>query len=133
MLPSEYFRRNCYFGASIMIAADVELRKAIGADRIMWGADYPHHEGTWPHTDVALRLNFSGVPESEVRTMTSTAAARLYGLDLDFLQSIADKIGPTVQEVALPVQGHEIPKNSMCLTFIDAANPLITGVLAGVR
>jgi predicted TIM-barrel fold metal-dependent hydrolase len=133
MLPSEYFRRNCYLGASIMIAADVELRKAIGADRIMWGADYPHHEGTWPHTEMALRLNFSGVSEEDVRTMTSTSAAHLYGLDLDFLQTVADKIGPTVQEVAKPVPAEEIPENSMCLTFIDAADPRITGVLAGVR
>ena len=65
--------------------------------------------------------------------MTSTAAAHIYGLDLGFLQSVADEIGPTVQEIAKPVPAEEIPKNSMCHTFIDAADPLITGVLVGVR
>ena len=66
----------------------------------MWGADYPHHEGLFPHTRLGLRALFSGVPEREVRQMTSLNAAALYGFDLDHLQRIADEIGPTVEELA---------------------------------
>jgi predicted TIM-barrel fold metal-dependent hydrolase len=120
MLPSEYFARNCHIGRSLMTTGDVEGRYIVGVDRIMWGLDYPHHEGSWPNTDVALRLNFSAVPEEEVRMMTSLNAARLYGLDLDFLQTVADEIGPTVEEIARPVRPEEIPSNTMCPTFVDA-------------
>ncbi len=33
-----------------MSRAECEIRDRIGVDRIMWGADYPHIEGTWPHS-----------------------------------------------------------------------------------
>ena len=46
--------------------------------------------------------------------MTSENAAMVYGLDLDFLQKIADNIGPTPDEVARPVTAEELPKLSMC-------------------
>ena len=82
---------------------ELALRHEIGVDRLMWGADYPHTEGSFPNTRIALRLLFSDVPEDEVRVMTSTSAADVYGLDLEFLQTIADEIGPTVEEVATPV------------------------------
>jgi predicted TIM-barrel fold metal-dependent hydrolase len=118
--PSEYFQRNCWLGASLMVAADVEARHDIGIDRIMWGADYPHHEGTWPHTLLALRTNFADVPEDEVRAMTSLNAARLYGFNLDYLQTVADRIGPTVEEVATPVSLDELPVNTFCTTLSDA-------------
>ena len=97
-----------------MIKADVEVRHQIGAERIMWGADYPHHEGTWPHTKLALRVNFSDVPEDEVRAMTSVNAASLYGFDLDLLQTVADRIGPTVEEIATPRGHDQIPQHNFC-------------------
>jgi hypothetical protein len=86
----------------------------------MWGADYPHTEGSFPHTRVALRLLFSDVPEDEVRTMTSTSAAEVYGCDLDALQVIADEIGPTVAEVATPVAPEELPHESMSASIMPA-------------
>jgi predicted TIM-barrel fold metal-dependent hydrolase len=122
--PSEYFKRNCYLGASQMVRADVEMRHIVGVDRIMWGSDYPHHEGTWPHSRLALRLNFSGVPQEEVRAMTSLNAAGVYGFDLDFLQSVADRIGPTVDEMATPVSPEELPAHSVCITLADAIAPI---------
>jgi len=120
MLPSEYWRRNCWLGASQLVKRVVDSRDVIGVDRIMWGADYPHHEGTWPHSEVALRLNFSDVPEAEARQMTSENAAALYGFDLPFLQTIADKVGPTVQRIATPVSPEEVPRQTMCHTFVEA-------------
>jgi len=38
------------------------LRYDVGIDRIMWGADYPHSEGSYPHTTEALRAAFRVVP-----------------------------------------------------------------------
>jgi predicted TIM-barrel fold metal-dependent hydrolase len=119
-LPTEYFRRNVWIGASLMQRADVEARHQTGIDRIIWGSDYPHHEGSWPRSRLVLRWLFSDVPESEVREMTSENAAKVYSLDLDFLQQIADKIGPTPKEVAKPVSLSELPKISMCPPIAEA-------------
>ena len=48
-LPSEYWASNCYLGASFPAPFELALRDQIGLDRLMWGSDYPHGEGTWPH------------------------------------------------------------------------------------
>jgi predicted TIM-barrel fold metal-dependent hydrolase len=126
LLPSEYARRNVYFGG-FMTDADVAARDGLGIDNIMWGSDYPHHEGTYPFTDIALRMTFSDVPSDEVRKMTSINAASVYGFDLTQLQAIADKLGPTVEEVATPVSPAEIPSGTVCPTFVSAAGSWRTG------
>jgi hypothetical protein len=46
-MPSDYVKRNCWFGATVT-QVDVDGLDTIGLDRIMWGADFPHHEGTAP-------------------------------------------------------------------------------------
>jgi predicted TIM-barrel fold metal-dependent hydrolase len=116
--PSEYFATNCFLG-SFLTPQDIEGRHQIGLDNIMWGQDYPHHEGTWPYTREALRANFSDVPEAEVRKMIAETAARIYGFDLKQLQQVADRIGPTVDEIAKPLAKDEWPTDSMCCTLSD--------------
>jgi predicted TIM-barrel fold metal-dependent hydrolase len=118
--PSEYFRRNCHVGVSLMVPADVDARHEVGVDRLMWGADYPHHEGSYPYSQLALRLLFSDLPEEEVRQMTSTNAATVYGFDLDKLQLIADEIGPTVEAIATPVTSADLPPASLGHTVANA-------------
>jgi predicted TIM-barrel fold metal-dependent hydrolase len=118
--PSEYFATNCYVG-SFLTDPDIAMRHQVGVDRIMWGSDFPHHEGTSPHTLKALRRNFSAVPEDEVRMMVSGTAAAVYGFDLDFLQKTADRIGPSVEDVARPLGPDETPAypdGSVCPTFV---------------
>jgi predicted TIM-barrel fold metal-dependent hydrolase len=120
LTPSEYFARNVHLGTSLMIGRDVEARKQLGVDRIMWGADYPHHEGLFPHTRLGLRALFADVPEAEVRRMTSINAAELYGFDLGELQLVADEIGPTVEEVATPVTAEDFPEHTLSITVSEA-------------
>jgi predicted TIM-barrel fold metal-dependent hydrolase len=125
LTPTEYFARNCFLGASLTTRSDIEARYDVGVDNILWGADYPHHEGTWPHTELVLRALFSGVPEDEVRKMLGITAAQLYGMDVSVLQSIADRIGPSVEAIDRPVTIDEIPTGSynMALTDIEAPMP----------
>ncbi|MEL7208701.1 MAG: amidohydrolase family protein, partial [Actinomycetota bacterium] len=54
-LPSDYFGENIFIGASTMSPEEVRRRHVIGCDVVMWGTDYPHPEGTWPHTLDKLR------------------------------------------------------------------------------
>ena len=95
-----------------------EMRHQVGVDRIMWGTDYPHLEGTQPFTVEALRATFADVPEDEVRAIVGTNAAAVYDFDLDALSPLVDKIGPTVEEVATPLEA--IPPGSLkCPAFDD--------------
>ena len=48
----------------------------------MWGADYPHTEGTFPRSREQIARDFAGVPDDEVFQMVVGNAASLYGLDL---------------------------------------------------
>ena len=108
MLPSEYAHRQVYFGA--LVPPDVlEIHRETGLDKLMWGADFPHHEGTAPYTRKVLRGTLPSAPEDEVRQILATNAAGLYGADLELLQRVADRIGPTVEEIATPLQPDEMP------------------------
>lgn len=64
-------------------AVGLGLLDYTGADTLMWGNDYPHHEGTWPHSrDVVARL-FAGVPEAAVRKIVHENAKQLYGFEVE--------------------------------------------------
>ena len=92
--PSEYFARNVLLGASCMPRREAEMRHAIGVDQIAWGSDYPHPEGTWPHTAEHMRDTFRQLPENELTQMIGGNAANWYGFDQEKLAPIVDRIGP---------------------------------------
>jgi predicted TIM-barrel fold metal-dependent hydrolase len=96
---SGYFARHCYLGASFMPRHEGRFRHQIGVDRLMWGSDYPHLEGTWPDTLKALRETFADYPEGEIRAILGGNAAAVYGFDTRALQKIADEIGPGVAAI----------------------------------
>jgi predicted TIM-barrel fold metal-dependent hydrolase len=108
--PSEYFARQCHLGSSFLRPIECAMRHQIGVDKIMWGADYPHIEGTFPYTRQHLRRTFAGVDPDEVARMVGGNAAELYGFDLGVLQPLADRLGPTVAEVAAPLPYSEVPE-----------------------
>jgi predicted TIM-barrel fold metal-dependent hydrolase len=119
--PSEYWARQCHVGSSFIRRHEVELRDVVGVDRIMSGSDFPHLEGCWPYSRTHLRMAFAGVPEDEVRAMVGGNAARLYGLDLDVLAPIAERVGPSPAEVAVPLPPEEIPDDALrCPAFAAA-------------
>jgi predicted TIM-barrel fold metal-dependent hydrolase len=120
MTPTEYFRRNFWVGASFLRPSESPLRYDVGVDHLMWGADYPHSEGSYPYTTEALRAAFAGVDEAEVRKMVETNAAAFYTFDLEQLRSIGDKIGPTVEAVSKPLPVDEYPADSTCNAFDKA-------------
>lgn len=108
---TEYFHQNVWMGVSQPKPEDVAAREEIGLDRWMWGSDYPHDEGTYPYTREHLRSRFHDVPEDQVRKLLGANAAELYGFDLDALAPLAAEIGPTVAEVAMPVE--DVPEKEL--------------------
>ena len=95
MTPSEYFRRNCWVGASALFdEGSTAVRHQIGIDRVMWGTDYPHPEGSWPKTREKLLTFMKGLPEDELTAMFAGNALNCYDVDVDALGRIAARIGP---------------------------------------
>jgi len=97
--PSEYFARNCAVAPSSTHRSEIEMRHEIGVDRLLFGTDYPHHEGTWPNTRAWIQVAFEGVPEAEARRMLGENAIELYGLNRGALGEVADRIGPSPADV----------------------------------
>ena len=102
---SEYFQQSCHVGISQPRPLDVAaaLGDKVGIDRVMWGSDYPHDEGTYPYTTEHFRQVFSGLEPEQVQQILAGNAAELYGFDLEALRPLADKFGPTVTEVRQPL------------------------------
>jgi predicted TIM-barrel fold metal-dependent hydrolase len=80
--PSEYWQRQCHVGASFLRPTEIDVVRQIGIQNVMWGSDYPHVEGSHPHTDEHLRLTFGEMTEDEATTLLTTNAARLYKFDI---------------------------------------------------
>jgi predicted TIM-barrel fold metal-dependent hydrolase len=108
-LASEYFAQNCYVGVSQPGKEDAAARYEIGLDHFMWGSDYPHDEGTAPYTREHLRQLFHDTDPGELQQLLAGNAARLYDFDLDALAPLAAKAGPTVAELATPLD--KLPDN----------------------
>lgn len=99
MPPSAYLDRNCFLAASTPSVDDIDRRHEIGIGNLLWGNDLPHPEGTFPHTRYWIRERFREVPEGEARQILGLNAAELYGVDVEALQPLVDRIGPTPDEV----------------------------------
>lgn len=81
MLPSDYFRRQG-FATFQDDPIGIETRKWIGVDRLLWGDDYPHHEGTWPHSNETIARTMAELTDEERRQVLGLNAAKLYGIDV---------------------------------------------------
>ena len=103
---TEYFQQSCYVGMSQPTPADIEaaMGPSVGIDRVMWGSDYPHEEGTGPFTAEHLRQVMGHLQPEQIQQILAGNAAKLYNFDLEALKPLADQYGPTVGEVATPLQ-----------------------------
>jgi predicted TIM-barrel fold metal-dependent hydrolase len=107
--PSEYFARQVSVGSSFIRPDEVKIRHTVGLDKIMWGSDYPHREGSMPFTLEALRASFAGIDHDEVQTMLGRNAAAVYGFDFDALRVLADQVGPMVADIDNPLSPQSLP------------------------
>lgn len=127
--PSDYLRENVFIGASFLSRDEARIAIDNGyVDRLMWGADYPHMEGTFQYpgiedfsgqpsyTRLSLRFALAGMGESDVRAIVGETAANLYGLDLAELRAVAARIGaPTFAELSEPLE--TVPAGASSFAF----------------
>lgn len=126
--PVDYVRDNVYFGCSFMSRHEAHLAVETGlVDRVMWGSDYPHPEGTWLHdpdgdpavstTRLSLANTFAGIDEADVRKMVGGNAMACYGLDPAVLGDVAGRIGPSVEELTRAPDLERVPADYPGLGF----------------
>jgi predicted TIM-barrel fold metal-dependent hydrolase len=82
LMPSDYWKRNM-FVEFMEDDLGVQLRDRIGVENMLWGSDYPHAEATFPRSQQFLGRMFAGVPEADLRKITSDNAAKMFGFTLN--------------------------------------------------
>jgi predicted TIM-barrel fold metal-dependent hydrolase len=78
MAPSEYWRRQCW-ATYQTDPIGVKLLDELGADRVMWGSDFPHPDGVWPDSQEVIQRELGHLPEATRAKVAGENAARLYG------------------------------------------------------
>ncbi|HYB44350.1 MAG TPA: amidohydrolase family protein [Candidatus Methylomirabilis sp.] len=81
MAPSDYWRRQCW-ATYQTDPIGIKLIDDLGADRIMWGSDFPHPDGVWPDSREYVDKELGHVPADVRRRIICENAARLYGFPL---------------------------------------------------
>jgi predicted TIM-barrel fold metal-dependent hydrolase len=78
-LPSDYFRAKGFatFGED---RPGLALIEEYGLeDNFMWANDYPHHEGTWPHSAEAIERQMGKLGEATRAKVLGENAAKVFG------------------------------------------------------
>jgi predicted TIM-barrel fold metal-dependent hydrolase len=78
--PGHYWRKNCYATFQTDLLGVSRLLDVVGADRVMWAADYPHTEGTVGYTVASLRQVVDNVTADEARMILGETAIKVFNL-----------------------------------------------------
>jgi len=78
MPPSEYWKRQCW-ATYQTDPIGVKLLDELGADKIMWGSDFPHPDGVWPDSKEYIDRELGQLPAATRRKIVCDNAAALYG------------------------------------------------------
>ena len=90
MLPSEYFKQHCFAsfqedppGVDLMRSYDLSTN-------FLWANDYPHHEGSWPHSAQAIERTMGHLNDDERANILGLNAAKVFGFDIEKLKAYRD-------------------------------------------
>jgi predicted TIM-barrel fold metal-dependent hydrolase len=78
--PSEYFARQCAISFEVDERTLPALVPFVGAERVVWGSDYPHHDATFPGAVDALRGTLAPCPTAVQARVLGMNARHFYGL-----------------------------------------------------
>ena len=81
-MPSDYYRAHC-FGSFQDDGPGIDLaRKYDLVDNLLWANDYPHHEGSWPHSAAAIERTMGDLSDEERAKILGLNAARLFNFEV---------------------------------------------------
>jgi predicted TIM-barrel fold metal-dependent hydrolase len=79
--PSVYLKRQAH-ATFMWDPLAIRTRDVTGTDCLLWGNDYPHHEGSFPFSHQWIEKQFAGVPEPDIDALVSGNAARIFGIEI---------------------------------------------------
>ena len=77
--PSYYLKRQTH-ATFMWDPLAIRNRDLTGLDCLMWGNDYPHHEGSFPFSAEWIEKQFDGVPDTEIDQICRGNAAEIFGI-----------------------------------------------------
>ena len=78
MLPSEYFKRQCWISYEPVEGTLPYLVDYLGPNKILWGTDYPHADGFFPGAPEQIA---EMLPEAQRRSVLAGGAMEFYNLN----------------------------------------------------
>lgn len=81
-LPSDYFRSNGFASFGEDIPGLLLMREFDLVDNFLWANDFPHHEGTWPHSAAAIKRTMGHLNDGERAQVLGLNAARIFGFPI---------------------------------------------------
>ncbi len=87
-LPSDYYRAHGYSSfqedrAGLALAEQFNL-----VDNFIWANDYPHHEGSWPHSPEAIERQFGHLKHESRMKILGLNAAKLFKFEVPVSKKI---------------------------------------------
>jgi predicted TIM-barrel fold metal-dependent hydrolase len=81
-LPSDYFKQSG-FASFQEDKPGLDLAREHGlVDNFLWANDYPHHEGSWPHSAQAIERSMGNLDDGERAKILGVNSARIFGFDI---------------------------------------------------
>jgi predicted TIM-barrel fold metal-dependent hydrolase len=84
-LPSDYFRMH---GAASFQDDPIGLELGVKHNLVhnfLWANDYPHHEGSWPHSAQSIERQMQDLGEEQRARVLGLNAARIFKFDVEKL------------------------------------------------
>jgi predicted TIM-barrel fold metal-dependent hydrolase len=81
MRPSAYWKRQCW-ATYQTDPIGIKLLDELGAEKVMWGSDFPHPDGVWPDSQEYIERELGHLPAATRRRIVCENAARLYGFSV---------------------------------------------------
>jgi predicted TIM-barrel fold metal-dependent hydrolase len=81
-LPSDYFREH---GAASFQDDPIGIELAVKhnlVDNFLWANDYPHHEGSWPHSAESIERQMQDLSDAQRANILGLNAAKMFKFDV---------------------------------------------------
>jgi predicted TIM-barrel fold metal-dependent hydrolase len=78
--PSFYIKRQIH-GTFQWDPAGLSNIALTGTEPLMWGNDYPHSEGTYPHSRKIIQDQFTDIPRADAEAILGGTATKLFNFD----------------------------------------------------
>ena len=127
LTPSEYIKKHCHFSI-IRDPVAVEMADRLPLDNIMWGTDFPHSVGSFPHSQEFLDKTFAG-KDALRRKITLDNPARVgIGISLDEIHRVNNRRAMPYEQPVYPLLEHDPPlRRRDCESIIAAAGLPVPG------